>query len=359
MIVELPDGRALKVTDVRKDEKTDLAVLIVESAEPLPAAKLGSSDHMRIGDWVLTIGSPFELEQTVSAGIISATGRSVRGAGKTRLLQTDAAINPGSSGGALVNLRGEVVGITTAIASRDGGYQGVGFAVPVNVAKWVTSQLRKYDHVRRGYLGITFGGRPNNVAGQTRDSKGEIVAASVDADSPAYKAGVRQDDVIVSFDRRPVRSIFKIGEMIEQAEVGSKHQLEITSGRTRKTLEVAIEAVPISQRALPRGQDDFGGASELVYSHDLELAVSDLSERDIDQLGLETSVGVLVVRLDRGGAAYRAGIREGMVVVRVGNRPVQDTADFIEVMETESLRNGIWLRVHAEGRIQTIRVQGA
>ena len=196
MLVELADGRQFNVKDVRKDEKTDLALLSLDSTEPLPAAKLGDSDNLRIGDWVLTIGSPFELEQTVSAGIISAKGRSVRGAGKTRLLQTDAAINPGSSGGALVNMRGEVVGITTAIASRDGGYQGVGFAIPVNLAKWVSAQLREYGRVSRGYLGITTTAGSSNVNGQARRLRREIVAARLHEDSPAYKAGVRENDII-------------------------------------------------------------------------------------------------------------------------------------------------------------------
>lgn len=177
MLVELPDGRLFKVKDVRKDEKSDLAVLSVDCTEPLPATRLGDSEALRIGDWVLTIGSPFELEQTVSAGIISAKGRSVRGAGKTQLLQTDAAINPGSSGGALVNLRGEVVGITTAIASRDGGYQGVGFAIPINLAKWVSAQLREYGRVRRGYLGITTTRRSGNVTDSARTLRGGVSPA--------------------------------------------------------------------------------------------------------------------------------------------------------------------------------------
>jgi len=359
MLVELPDGRLFKVKDVRKDEKTDLAVLTLDCTEPLPAARLGDSENLRIGDWVLTIGSPFELEQTVSAGIISAKGRSVRGAGKTRLLQTDAAINPGSSGGALVNLRGEVVGITTAIASRDGGYQGVGFAIPINLAKWVSAQLREHGRVRRSYLGITTTRRPVNVTGQARGLRGEIVAARVNEDSPAYKAGVRDNDVIVSFDSRPVCGISQLHEIVEQGGVGSKHQLEILRGQTRKTLEVVLEAAPSRRRALSPGQKDFGRASELDYSRDLELAVGDLGERDASQLGLRTVAGVLIVRLDPGGAASKAGVREGMVIVRVGNRPVRNTDDFAEIMERESLKKGIWLQVYTDGKTRTISVRSS
>ena len=355
MLVELADGRQFNVKDVKVDEKTDLAVLSLDSTEPLPAAKLGDSDNLRIGDWVLTIGSPFELEQTVSAGIISAKGRSVRGAGKTRLLQTDAAINPGSSGGALVNLKGELVGITTAIASRDGGYQGVGFAIPSNLATWVSAELREYGRVNRGYLGITTTARSSNVRGVRR----EIVAARLQEDSPAYKAGVREHDIIVSFDNRTVRSISELREIVEQVEVGSKHRLEIIRGQNRQTLAVVTEAAPSRREPLSPGQADFGGVSALVYSHDLELAVSDLGEGNASRLGLRTAAGVLIVRLDPGGAAYRAGIREGMVIVGVGNQPVRNTEDFAEILEKESLKKGIWLQVYSDGGSRTISVRSS
>ncbi len=357
MFVELPDGLIFKVKDVRKDEKTDLAVLTLDSTKPLPAVRLGNSENLRIGDWVLTIGSPLELKQTVSAGIISANGRYVQGAGKTRLLQTDAAINPGSSGGALVNLRGEVVGITTAIASRDGGYQGVGFAIPINLAKWVTAQLRKYGQVRRGYLGITTARKTVNARSHSKGLRRVIVAARVNKDSPAYKAGVRENDIIVSFNSRPIRGISELNEIIDRVDVGSKHQLEILRGQTRKMLDVVIEAVPSRQTAQNSEQKDSGDESEIVYSRDLELAVSDLSGHNASQLGLGTTSGVLIVRLDPGGAASRAGVRKGMVILRVGNHPVKDSKDFADIMEQESLDNGILLQVYSRGRTRAIRVR--
>lgn len=359
ILAELPDGRLFKVKDVKKDEEADLAVLSVDCTEPLPAARLGDSDNLRIGDWVLTIGSPFELDQTVSAGIISAKGRSVRGAGKTRLLQTDAAINPGSSGGALVNLRGEVVGITTAIASGDGGYQGVGFAIPVNLAKWVSAQLREYGLVRRGYLGITTTGRSGNVTDSARTLRSGVLVARVADNSPAHKAGVLERDTILSFDSRPVRSSSELDEIVEQAEVGSRHRLEILRGGTPKTLEVTIDRASGGHEALSSGSADIDGPSELVYSRDLELAVTDLGKRIAGQLGLRTDEGVLVVRLDPGGAASRAGIRQGMVIVRVGNRPVRNTEDFAEILERESLNKGIWLQVYTRGRTRTISIRSS
>ena len=157
VVVELADGREFTAKEIRTDPATDLAILRISSGEKLPAARLGDSDALQIGDWVLAIGNPFELEASVSAGIISAKERSLGSAERASFLQTDAAINPGNSGGPLVNLRGEVVGINTAIASSSGGYQGIGFAIPVNLTKWVIGQLVDKGTVSRAWLGIGIG----------------------------------------------------------------------------------------------------------------------------------------------------------------------------------------------------------
>ena len=241
------------------------------------------------------------------------------------------------------------------IASRDGGHQGVGFAIPINLAKWVSAQLREHGHVRRGYLGVTTTARSSNARGLRRD----VVAARLHEDSPAYKAGVREHDIIVSFDNRTVRGISELREIVEQVEVGSKHQLAIIRGQTRMTLAVVIEAASSRPRASLPGQKDLSGASALVYSHDLELAVSDLGEGNASQLGLRTPAGVLIVRLDPGGAASKAGVREGMVIVRVGNHVVNNTEDFAEVMERQSLRKGISLEVYSRQGTRTISVRGS
>ncbi|NQV24480.1 MAG: trypsin-like peptidase domain-containing protein, partial [Rhodopirellula sp.] len=357
LFVELSDGRQFKVKDIRKDKRADLALLILDCTELLPAAELGDSDNLRIGDWVLTIGSPFELAQTVSAGIVSGKGRIVRGAGKTRLLQTDAAINPGSSGGALVNLRGEVVGITTAIASRDGGYQGVGFAIPINLAKWVSTQLREHGRVRRGYLGATFDGRSSNLTSPGGGVKYGALVSEVAIDSPARRAGLRMKDKVISFDGQPVSSTPVLLELIERSEIGSTHRLEVLRGGTQKILEVAIEESSSMAEALSSAQAEFNEPPELVYSRDLEVAVGDLSRRIASQLGVQTGEGVVVVRLDRGGAAFRAGIRGGMVIVRAGNRQVRNTEDFADIMERESLTRGIRLQIFTGKGTQTITVR--
>ncbi len=164
--VHMSDGREFKATDIKTDPQSDLAVLRIKADGDLPAAHLGNSDDLEIGDWVIAIGNPFEQEKTVTAGIISGKGRTLGASHRTEFLQTDAAINPGNSGGPLVNLTGEVVGINTAIASNSGGYQGLGFAIPINQAKWVTEQLIKDGSVHRGYLGVEIGEVSSELASQ-------------------------------------------------------------------------------------------------------------------------------------------------------------------------------------------------
>ncbi len=355
MIVELPDGRQFRVKDVKADPQTDLALLTLDCTKPLPAAQLGDSDILRIGDWVLTIGSPLGLEQTVSAGIISAKGRSVDGAGKARLLQTDAAINPGSSGGALVNLRGELVGITTAIASRDGGYQGVGFAIPIDLAKWVTSQLRNHGRVRRGYLGASFAAR---LGSRELDGAMELRVARVIVDSPAQRAGLREGDAVISIDGQPTGSVEHLNEFVERGEIGSQHRLEIVRDQARTRVEITIEEASDrmpSRNLVPPARES---RDELVYSRDLGIVVGDVSVRIAEQLGMQSAGGVVVIRTDRGGFALRAGIRKGMVIVRVGNRLIRTTSEFAQIMENESLEAGIRVHVHGRGGPQIIDIGG-
>ena len=207
--VQLGDGREFDAVEIKTDERSDLAVLRIQADASLPAARLGDSDQLEIGDWVLAVGNPFELEQTVSAGIISAKGRALDSVRRARFLQTDAAINPGNSGGPLVNLDGEVVAINTAIFSRTGGYQGIGFAIPINLAKWVTPQLIEKGTVARAYLGVTIADVTPALSEEVGVAPGAgIVVGMVGEGSPAEEAGIRTKDVITAFDGRPIRVRF-------------------------------------------------------------------------------------------------------------------------------------------------------
>ena len=246
VIVELADGREFKAEDIRTDPATDLAVLRITSSEKLPAARLGDSDALRIGDWVLAIGNPFELEASVSAGIISAKGRSLGSAERASFLQTDAAINPGNSGGPLVNLRGEVVGINTAIASSSGGYQGIGFAIPVNLTKWVIDQLVTKGSVSRAWLGVGIASLTQETAetlGVDPRSTG-VVVRQVGDDTPAERAGLRPGDVITHFAGQPVTDPAALQRAVERAPLNTEKEVRVIRGGETMRLTVKTESLP-------------------------------------------------------------------------------------------------------------------
>jgi serine protease Do len=254
VVVRLPDGTELRAEEIRTDRLSDLAVLRVETDAKLKPAKLGDSDALEIGDWVIAIGSPFELEATVSAGIISGKRRPIARIERGLLLQTDAAINPGNSGGPLVNLDGEVVGISTAIATNNGGYQGVGFAIPVNRAKWVSQELLQHGRVRRAYLGIKISELEAKEAGRlSLPARSGVWVWEVIPESPAAKAGLESDDVIVDFAGTAVRSPGDLQEAVERKEVGSTQKINVIRRGKRVTLDVTTTSLP-SAAEQPQGE---------------------------------------------------------------------------------------------------------
>ncbi len=247
VVVRLHDGREFEATEVATDPSTDLAVLRIQGADDLKAAKLGNSDNLEIGDWVLAIGTPFDLEMTVSAGIISGKGRSLRAMrdSRTTFLQTDAAINPGNSGGPLLNLDGQVIGINTAIASRSGGNDGIGFAVPSNLAKWVADQLVDTGSVQRAYLGVSITEITAEVARHfgVRRASGVLVA-EVREDSPAENAGLKEGDVITSIDGQRVRTPGQLQRIVEQSSLDSRRRVDILRDDEPMEISVKVTALP-------------------------------------------------------------------------------------------------------------------
>ena len=343
VLIELANGEQLKAIDIKTDERTDLAVLRVEAGRPLPAARLGDSDSMEIGDWVLAIGCPFELDLTVSAGIISGKGRSLRAGKRASFLQTDAAINPGNSGGPLVNLDGEVVGINTAIASSTGGYQGVGFAIPINLAKWVTKQLIDSGSVRRAYLGVQIRKIDSQVAEELGVQHNQGVAVwKVVSDSPAAAAGIEVKDVILSFAGKPVSDPRGLQTIVERSPIGSTQDLEILRKGKKMTLKVDVKALPEDSELAGRTPWRDGFSSD-----ELGLDVDELTEELARRLGYEEATGVLITGVAKDGMAAQAGIREGMLVLKVGNRQVESVAQFKEAMKNESLEEGVLLLIRA------------
>ena len=351
VVVELADGRRFEAADIKVDQRTDLAVIRIQADEPLPAARLGDSDQLEIGEWVLAVGSPFELANTVSAGIISAKGRPL-GLKRTRYLQTDAAINPGNSGGPLVTLDGSVVGINTAIASNNGGYQGIGFAIPSNLAKWVTGQLVEHGAVRRAYLGVGIGKLQPEVADQLGVATSEgVLVSEVYENTPAAKAGIQVGDVIVSFSGQPVRTPRDLQEVVERSKFGSRQTVHILRGDQRKELQVVIESLPEDFGMVASRSQSRGGGRPFTPHQDKQLgiAVADITKEIARQLGHEGSDGVIITEVEPGSIASEAGLREGMLVLRVGKEPVKNLAEYEAAMKKQSLEEGVLLLLRTRG----------
>jgi len=242
--VRLADGQEYVATGTVTDPMSDLAIVRIQANVPLVAARFGDSDQTSIGDWVIAIGSPFELETTVSAGIISAKGRGIDKIKRGRLLQTDAAINPGNSGGPLVNLDGEVVGVSTAIATSYGGYQGVGFAIPANRAKWVWKELADHGNVRRASLGIGIAElNAMDAVKFSTTARAGVWVQRVDAKGAAAHAGLRENDLIVEFAGTPVHMPRDLQDVVEQTPIGSKVPVKVRRGSDVIELEVLMQAL--------------------------------------------------------------------------------------------------------------------
>jgi serine protease Do len=241
--VRLPDGREYLGTDIKSDKSSDLAILSIAPTKKLSHVTLGDSDTASVGDWVLAIGSPFAIEQTVSAGIISGKSRGMRDLVAGQLLQTDAAINPGNSGGALLNLDGELIGINSAIASTSGVFEGVGFAIPVNRVKWIISELRANGRVRRATMGATVASLPAEVAEQLElPVRSGALVVSLRADSPAEKAGLKKGDVILKLADQTVRSHLDLNAIVEQLPVEQPQSLDIMREGKRIELTISLKA---------------------------------------------------------------------------------------------------------------------
>lgn len=244
IVVKLQDGTELTASDAVGDEESDIATLKVKSERSLPVAALGDSDAMEIGDWVLAIGSPFQLEATVSAGIISAKDRTLPSIQRAELLQTDAVINPGNSGGPLVNIDGEVIGVNTAIATRTGVFQGIGFAVPVDQASWIADELLEHGKVRRSRIGVRLAELNQQFSDELkRPVNSGVVAYQVSPGSAADKAGVKALDVIIEFGGQQVREPFELRRAIERRPAGSTQLMKVI--REGEEISLEVELTPV------------------------------------------------------------------------------------------------------------------
>ena len=312
--VKLSDRREFKGKVAGIDKLTDVAVVKID-AKDLPTVKLGDPSQIRVGEWVLAIGSPFGFENTVTAGIVSGTSRSLPEGTYVPFIQTDAAVNPGNSGGPLFNLRGEVIGVTSAIYSRTGGYMGVAFAIPIDVAASVEEQLLKTGKVERGRIGIGIQDLNSSLAqsfGLERP-QGALVS-TVESGGPAEKAGVKPGDVILSYNGKPIDNSNQLPPLVAATKPGSKATIEVWRDGKKQTLNVAV--VELKEDQVARAKPNGGGAER---GGKLGLAVRPLSPEERKELG--SAQGVVVEQV--GGPAARAGIRPGDVITAVNGTPVK------------------------------------
>lgn len=342
--VRLNDGREFKAANVWADPKTDIAIIQIK-ADGLTAAKIGNSDHVAVGDWVLALGQPFGLEGTVTAGIVSATHRGVGIADRENFLQTDAAINPGNSGGPLVNLDGEIVGINTAISSRSGGNEGIGFAVPINMANWVGQQLAHGGVVRRAYLGVGIQSVNATVADQFQIKPNEgVVVTEVRAGTPAAKAGIQTGDVITTFAGTKISNPRDLQLTVEQAAVGQSHSMTIVRDGKTMTLSFTPEEQPADFGSVSKNAKSAQSPATSSFSS-LGLELADLNSSVAKQLNMEGVEGVVITEVKPEGLAAEAGLSEGMVVTSINRTPVKTLKDCEEILQKADVNHGVLLLV--------------
>jgi serine protease Do len=346
--VQLADGRTFTPKVVGSDPETDLALLKID-ATGLPVIPLGSSSELRVAEPVMAIGNPFGFDHTVTVGVVSGTGRYLGQGRFDDFIQTDAAINPGNSGGPLINTRGQVVGINSAIRSSSGGFQGIGFAIPIDLAKPVLQQLKTTGRVTRGWLGITIQPLTPELARSfgLQGTQGALVASVTD-DSPAAKAGVRPGDVIVGYDGKSVDSPRVLPPLVANTAVGRSVPLVVVRDGARQTLTVTVGNLADSREARAAAGPE--QPPESRGSDRLGLALSELTPELAQRFGLQTERGVVVMEVKPDSPAARAGLAPGDLIREVNRVPVLKLDD-VERGFARSPGGGtqVLLRVEREG----------
>jgi len=341
------DGSKHKAKLVGLDKKTDLAVLKLDDGKgTFPHARLGDSDKMSVGDWVIAVGSPFGLQATVTAGIISAKARQIGQGPFDDFLQTDAAINPGNSGGPLVNMQGEVIGINTAIVA---GGSGIGFAIPSNMARKIYTELQAKGRVTRGWLGVSIQPLTPELAKSfgAKDGKG-VLLSEVMSDSPAAKAGMQSGDILLEFQGKKMEAPADLQRAVGFASPGTSAKVKVWRDQGEKTLEVKIGEAPDDQREA-RGPGPRGGGTSA-----LGLEVRPITPEVARQLNLRVTEGVIVARVEDGSPAEEAGIQRGDVIREINRQKVKSMADFEKA--TKDTKEGDRLTVLLQRGVMSLYV---
>ncbi len=350
--VRLEDKREFQARVVGADPQTDVAMLKIEGKN-LPVLPLGDSDALEVGEWVIAIGSPFELSQSVTVGVVSAKGRNRMGiTDYENFIQTDAAINPGNSGGPLLNIRGEAVGINTAIFSRSGGYMGIGFAIPVNMAKNVEKQLRSTGKVTRGWLGVMIQDVSEDLAKQfgSANQRGALVS-EVTNDSPAQRSGLLQGDIITALNGKAIDNVADLRNRIAETPPNTAVTLRILRNGQERDIQVVIGEQPKNLRA------DSGAAGAGGALSSMGLSLQDLTDALARQFGYEKDQGVLIASVEPGSAAEQAGLAGGQLIEEVNRSRVRNLRELERALAKNRDARQVLLRVRVDGGSRYVVLQ--
>ncbi|HLV16909.1 MAG TPA: DegQ family serine endoprotease [Pseudomonas sp.] len=347
IIVRMSDRSELEAKLVGADPRSDVALLKIEGRN-LPTVKLGKSENLKVGEWVLAIGSPFGFDYSVTAGIVSAKGRSLPNESYVPFIQTDVAINPGNSGGPLFNLDGEVVGINSQIFTRSGGFMGLSFAIPITVALDVANQLKETGKVSRGWLGVVIQEVNKDLAESFGlDRPAGALVAQVLEDGPAAKGGLRVGDVILRLDNHPIVMSSDLPHRVGVLKPGTTSRLEVMRDGKRRTLNVTIGALPDDEEAaVPRTS---GGTER--SANRLGVTVTDLTEEQRRSLDLQ---GGVIIKGVQGGPAVAIGLRPGDVITHLNNQAIKSSQHFAQVARDLPKNRSVSMRVLRQGRASFI-----
>ncbi|MFA6413279.1 MAG: DegQ family serine endoprotease [Syntrophales bacterium] len=334
ILVKLSDGREYEAKIIGKDAKTDIALIKIKPSESLPVAEIGDSDKLRVGDWVLAIGNPFGLEQTVTAGIVSAKGRVIGAGPYDNFIQTDASINPGNSGGPLFNMEGKVIGINTAIVAQG---QGIGFAIPISMAKNILPDLKSKGKVSRGWMGVSVQDITEEMAKslQLKDRRGAIVSEVFKGD-PAERAGIRAGDIVTEISGKKIKDTHELLLSIASFHVGDKVSIKVV----RDGREMIFQVTVVERKDRPEVAAARGGAYE-----QFGLAVEDITPEIARYLGIPKKTGIIVVRVQSGSPADEMGIQPQDIILQVNKTKIASVKEYVSEVSKKASKGGIMLLI--------------
>lgn len=350
--VRLHNKKSYVAKVIGNDKRTDLAVIKIQ-ADGLQPARLGKSSRLNIGEWVIAAGNPFGLDNSITAGIVSAKGRSIMGGNSYEdFIQTDAAINPGNSGGPLVNLDGEVVGINTAIFSRTGGYMGIGFAIPIDMASSIVESLLKDGRVIRGWLGVGIQNLNEGLAKSFNypSTEGALVS-HIDPDGPAAKGGVKQTDIIVRFNNEKIIETNQLRNLVASLAPGTRVEVDVIRNGRKQSLTFKIGELP------GRLGGDLLDKKAESTSVNVGIQIEPLMPEIARQLGSNQTSGLIVMSVTPGGIAERSGIRPRDIILQIDGQPVSSVSDFNRMVTESGLTRGVRMMVESQGMSRFVFLQ--